>query len=63
VRVLMQDVTRLSDRVSNLDKHFRSVTKDVEEITTSTGKILKHGEKIEKVDFETVADRPLLAVD
>ena len=60
VRVLMMDVQRLSDRVGKLDQHFRLVSKDVEEITVSTTKILKHGEKIEKVDFKDEDNLPLL---
>ncbi len=60
VRVLMQDVRRLGDRVGKLDQHFRLAVRDVEEITTSTGKIVKRGEKIEQVELEV--DAPAAAL-
>jgi DNA recombination protein RmuC len=56
VRELMKDVRRLAERTAKLDQHFRLVTKDIEEIGTSSGKISKRGEKIEAVEIET--DRP-----
>jgi DNA recombination protein RmuC len=66
VSALMQDVRRLGDRVSRLDQHFRQTQKDVEEITTSTGKILKRGERIEQVEVGAVANdsaaAPLLSI-
>ena len=63
VRLLMQDVRRLGDRVGKLDQHFKLTARDIEEITTSTGKIVKRGEKIEQVDLEVdVAPAPLLTV-
>ena len=63
VRVLMQDVRRLGDRVGKLDQHFRLAVRDVEEITTSTGKIVKRGERIEQVELEVDAPpAPLLTV-
>ena len=63
VQMLMQDVSRLSDRVGKLDQHFRQASKDVEDITISTGKILRRGEKIEKVEFDNSSDKPLLTSD
>jgi DNA recombination protein RmuC len=62
VRELMKDVRRLAERTAKLDQHFRLVTKDIEEIGTSTGKISKRGEKIEAVEIETdcPAEKPLL---
>ncbi len=63
VGVLMTDVRRLSERVAKLDQHFRLVSKDVEDITVSTGKIIRHGDRIEKVDFKGEADVPLLTAD
>ena len=55
VRLLMQDVKRLGERVGRLDQHFRQTQKDVEEITVSTGKLLKRGERIEQVEVGTEA--------
>jgi len=63
VRVLMQDVSRLADRVGKLDQHFRQVTKDVEDITISTTKIVSRGEKIEKVEVGGDDAPPLLTAD
>ncbi len=63
VGVLMTDVRRLSERVAKLDQHFRLVSKDVEDITVSTGKIIRHGDRIEKVEFKGEADVPLLTGD
>jgi DNA recombination protein RmuC len=59
-------VRRLGERVGRLDQHFRQTQKDVEEITTSTGKILKRGERIEQVEVGVVANdaapAPLLSI-
>src|SRR4029079_6694963 len=40
VGLLMGDVTRLRDRVDNLDKHFGHVAKDIAQIVTSADKIV-----------------------
>jgi DNA recombination protein RmuC len=53
VRNLVDDVTRLSERVKKLDAHFRQASDDIGQITTSTTKILKRGERIDQMDFET----------
>ncbi|WP_407652414.1 DNA recombination protein RmuC [Cohaesibacter marisflavi] len=50
VTLLMEDVTRLDDRVSKLQAHFGQTQKDVDQILTSTGKIVKRGRKIEEID-------------
>ena len=51
VALMIDDVQRLKDRVDNLDKHFGTVNKDIEQIVTSAEKILSRGEKIQGVDF------------
>jgi DNA recombination protein RmuC len=51
VRLLVEDVQRLKDRVDNLDKHFGQANKDIAQIVTSAEKILSRGEKIQHVDF------------
>jgi DNA recombination protein RmuC len=51
VALMIEDVQRLKDRVDNLDKHFGTVNKDIEQIVTSAEKILSRGEKIQGVDF------------
>lgn len=49
---LMEDLSRLDDRVRKLQNHFNMTQKDVEQIITSTGKLIKRGEKIESMEFE-----------
>ncbi len=49
---LMEDVNRLDDRVRKLGNHFGMVTKDVEDVLTSTGKLTRRGSKIADLDFE-----------
>ncbi len=51
VGLLIEDVQRLRDRVENLDKHFGTVNKDIEQIVISADKILSRGEKIQDVEF------------
>jgi DNA recombination protein RmuC len=56
VQRLTADVSRLRDRVGKLDTHFRQAQDDVAQITTSADKILKRGERIEAMDFESATD-------
>ncbi len=49
---LMQDLTRLDDRVRKLQVHFLQAGKDIDQIMTSTGKIVRRGEKIEALEFD-----------
>jgi DNA recombination protein RmuC len=49
---LMEDLTRLDDRVRKLQNHFNMTQKDVDQILTSTTKLVKRGEKIEAMEFE-----------
>ncbi len=46
VAMLMEDVARLDDRVSKLQSHFGQTQKDIDQILTSTGKIVKRGRRI-----------------
>jgi DNA recombination protein RmuC len=55
VQKLVEDVSRLGDRVKKLDTHFRQASEDVALITTSTDKIVKRGERIDQLDFEAIA--------
>jgi len=48
---LMQDVTRLHERVLNLQKHFGQANKDIAEIVTSAEKVVKRGGRIEDLEF------------
>jgi DNA recombination protein RmuC len=48
---LMEDLGRLGERVEKLQGHFSMAQRDVEQIVTSTDKLVKRGEKIEAMDF------------
>ena len=58
VQKLVEDVSRLGDRVKKLDTHFRQAGEDIAQITTSTDKIVKRGERIDQMDFAEVASSP-----
>jgi DNA recombination protein RmuC len=48
---LMQDVTRLRERVLNLQKHFGQASEDVSQILVSAEKVVKRGGRIESLEF------------
>lgn len=48
---LMEDLTRLDDRVRKLQSHFGQAQKDIDQILTSTDKLAKRGSKIEMMEF------------
>lgn len=50
---LMEDLTRLDDRVGKLHSHFSLAQKDVEQIMISSDKLTKRGQKIEAMEFAT----------
>jgi DNA recombination protein RmuC len=49
---LVKDTYRLDERVQNLSKHFRLAEKDIGEIQTSAGKIIKRSDKITSLELE-----------
>src|SRR5262245_49915034 len=55
VGLLVEDVVRLRDRVTNLEKHFGQANGDIRQILVSTDKIVSRGERIRDVEF---ADEP-----
>jgi DNA recombination protein RmuC len=55
VALLLGDVTRLRDRVSNLEKHFGNVNHDIRQIIISADKIVSRGSKIQEVEFDEEA--------
>jgi DNA recombination protein RmuC len=55
-RRLVEDVTRLRQRVLKLENHFRQSQEDVSAILISSEKIARSGERIEKIDF--TRDKP-----
>jgi DNA recombination protein RmuC len=55
VGLLVADVSRLRDRVENLDKHFGQANADIKQIVISADKVVSRGERIRDVEF---ADEP-----
>ena len=49
---LMEDLSRLDDRVRKLQTHFGQAQKDIDQILTSTDKLSRRGSKIEMLEFE-----------
>ena len=49
---LLEDVTRLDDRVRKLQSHFGQAQKDIDLILTSADKVTKRGARIEALDIE-----------
>jgi DNA recombination protein RmuC len=47
---MMQDVSRLDDRVAKLATHFQQAEKDIGDIQTSARKISSRGQKISQID-------------
>lgn len=50
---LMEDLTRLDDRVRKLHGHFLTTQKDVDDILVSSEKLKRRGTRIEALDLET----------
>jgi DNA recombination protein RmuC len=48
---LMEDVSRLDERVRKLQTHFSQSAKDVDDILVSTSKVTRRGQKIEALEF------------
>ena len=48
---LMEDVSRLDDRVRKLQAHFGQATRDIDDILVSSNKVTKRGQKIEALEF------------
>jgi DNA recombination protein RmuC len=55
---LMEDLTRLDDRVRKLHGHFLTTQKDVDDILTSSEKLKRRGTRIEALDLETTGSSP-----
>ena len=51
LELLLADLSRLSDRADNVQRHFAQTQKDVEELQTSISKITPRAEKIRELDF------------
>jgi DNA recombination protein RmuC len=59
---LLNDVRLLGERVEKLDTHFRQAVGDVEAIKTSSEKVVKRGDRIGAMEFDTPA-QPVLPFD
>ncbi len=48
---LMEDLGRLDERVRKLQVHFGQANRDIDDILTSSGKVMKRGQKINELEF------------
>jgi DNA recombination protein RmuC len=55
---LLEDISRLNDRVVKLDQHFRQAQEDVAQIRISSDKVTKRGQTIEGLEFDD--NKPVL---
>jgi DNA recombination protein RmuC len=60
---LMDDLSRLDERVRKLQGHFLNAQKDVDMIVTSADKLARRGQRIEALEFEATGDKPTEASD
>ncbi len=58
--LMLEDLSRLDDRVQKLAKHFRQTSDDVDGIQASARKVATHADRIRALDFEP---RPPPAID
>ncbi len=56
VRRLMEDLARLDERVRKLQNHFNLTAADVDQILISTGKLSRHGDRIEALEFAATGE-------
>jgi DNA recombination protein RmuC len=56
---LMEDVSRLDDRVRKLHTHFGQAARDVDEILVSVSKVTKRGQKIEALELAEAPPGPV----
>ena len=60
---LMEDVTRLDDRVRKLQTHFGQAQRDIDQILTSADKVTKRGARIEALEIEDESPAERLETD
>lgn len=58
VALLMEDLARLDDRTRKLQGHFMAAQRDVEQILTSSDKLVRRGGKIGMLELEQMAQPP-----
>ena len=49
--LLLTDLSRLSDRAGNLQRHFNMTVADIDQLQTSIGKIAPRAEKLKELEF------------
>ena len=52
VELLIDDISRLDERVDNLGRHFKQASDDIDAIRVSSSKINRHIQKIEAIEVE-----------
>ncbi len=60
---LMEDLTRLDDRVRKLHGHFTATQKDVDDILISSDKVKRRGTRIEALELGEPAAQPAPAAE
>ena len=50
--ILLEDITRLDERVGNLSRHFDQASDDIKQIKVSSDKITRRAERIEELEME-----------
>ena len=53
---MFKDVSRLGNRIDNLDKHFNLASKDLEEVKVSAQKVTNRADKFEALDFGEIGN-------
>ena len=56
VLIMLGDVSRLDQRVENLEKHFGQAEKDLREIRISSDKVSKRGERITEIELGEIEE-------
>lgn len=57
---LIEDISRLDDRIDSLAKHFEMASKDIGEIRISSGKIARRIDKIEELELGEAPKPPMV---
>ncbi len=60
---LIEDITRLDDRIDSLSKHFDMASRDIGDIRISSGKISRRIDKIEEIELGPDSERGNIAVE
>ena len=63
VGLLVEDISRLDDRIENLGKHFDMASKDIGDIKISSGKIARRIDKIEDIELGENSEKHLAVED